>query len=111
MIDEYSFGRIVINKKEYTHDVIILEGKIIEWWREEGHLCQQKDLMDIPDKIEILVIGTGASGMMKIDGKAIDYFRQKKVKVIAEMTGDAVNTFNKLKEQNKKVAAAFHLTC
>jgi hypothetical protein len=111
MIDEYSFGRIVINKKEYTHDVIILEGKIIDWWREEGHLCQLKDLSDIPGSAEILVIGTGASGMMKVDSKVMDYFRQKRIKVIAEMTGDAVNTFNKLKGQNKKVAAALHLTC
>lgn len=111
MINEYSFGRIVINKKEYTSDVIILDNKIIDWWRGESHFCQIKDLKDIPDNIEVLVIGTGESGVMKVDENVSKHFKEKSIKVIIEMTGTAVKTFNKLKEENKKVAAAFHLTC
>jgi len=111
MIDSYDFGHISIDGKEYTHDVIILENKIIDWWRNEGHFAQAVDFKDIPDDIEVLVIGTGASGVMKVADEVFEHFKQKKIKVIAEMTGDAVKTFNRLKEEKKKAAGAFHLTC
>lgn len=111
MIDEYSFGRIIINKKEYTNDVIILDSKTIDWWRDEGHHAKVPDFADIPDNTEVLVIGTGASGVMNVDESVLKHFKSKKIKVIIERTGEAVNTFNKLIEENKKIVAAFHLTC
>ena len=111
MINEYSFGRIVIEKKEYTHDVIIIGPKIIEWWRDEGHHAKIQDFISIPNNTEILVIGTGESGVMKVDQTVLDHFKNKKIKVITEMTGNAVITFNKLIEENKKAVGAFHLTC
>jgi len=38
MIEHYSFGRIVIDGKEYTKDLIIYPDKIrANWWRKEGH--------------------------------------------------------------------------
>ena len=43
-IDSYSFGRIVINGKTYTSDVIIFPDKVdASWWRKEGHLLQLAD--------------------------------------------------------------------
>ncbi len=111
MIDSYSFGDIKIDGKEYTNDVIIIGSNIIGWWRQEGHFAQVPDFKDIPDGTEILVIGTGASGVMKVADEVVEHFRKKKTKVIMEMTGTAVKTFNKLIEQNKKAVGAFHLTC
>ena len=111
MIDSYSFGNIRIGGKEYTNDVIIIGSKVISWWRQEGHFAQVPDFKDIPDSIEIIVIGTGASGVMKVADEVVELFKKKKIRVIMEMTGTAVNTFNKLSEENKKVAGAFHLTC
>jgi hypothetical protein len=111
MIDSYSFGNIMIDGKEYTHDVIITGSNIIEWWRQEGHFARVPDFKDIPDDTEILVIGTGDSGVMKVAGEVVEHFRKKKIKVIMEMTGTAVNTFNKLTKENKNVVGAFHLTC
>jgi len=111
MIDSYSFGNIRIDGKEYTNDVIIIGSKVISWWRDEGHFAQVQDFKDIPDGTEILVIGTGASGVMKVAEEVVEHFRKRKTRVIMEMTGNAVNTFNKLSEEKKKVAGAFHLTC
>lgn len=111
MIDSYSFGNIMINGKEYTNDVIIIGSNIIGWWRQEGHFAQVPDFKGIPDGIEILVIGTGASGMMKVAGEVIEHFRKKKIKIIMEMSGAAVKAFNKLTKEKKKVVGAFHLTC
>ena len=111
MIESYSFGNIRIDGKEYTNDVIILGSKIISWWREQGHYAQVADFGDIPDDTEILVIGTGASGVMKVAGEVVEHFKKRKIKLIMQMTGEAVKTFNKLNEEKKKVAGAFHLTC
>jgi hypothetical protein len=48
---------------------------------------------------------------MKVDERVVEYFKQKKTRLTMEVTGAAVSTFNRLKEENKKVAGAFHLTC
>ena len=111
MIESYSFGNITTDGKKYTNDVIILDSKIISWWREESHLAQVADFADVPDDIENIVIGTGDSGMMKVDEKVLEHFKEKGIEVVMQMSGEAVNTFNELKQQKKKVAGAFHLTC
>ena len=38
MIEQYSFGNIVINGVSYINDIKIIQGKVIsEWWRKRGH--------------------------------------------------------------------------
>jgi hypothetical protein len=37
-IDHYEFGRIVVDGREVTNDLIILPGRVVRnWWRQEGH--------------------------------------------------------------------------
>ncbi len=68
-IDAYSFGSITIDGKTYRSDLIIYPDKIDQkWWRKSGHLLQMVDLRQITGyKPEILIIGTGASELMRID--------------------------------------------
>lgn len=109
MIESYSFGTIKIDGKVYNNDVIITD-KVTEWWREGGHDTKLVDFKSVPD-VDVLVIGTGASGLMKVSDEVTDYFEDKNIELIIKPTGEAVKTFNQLKKQNKKVAGAFHLTC
>jgi hypothetical protein len=111
MIEEYEFGKIRVDGKEYTHDVVIIPGKIIDWWRGEGHHARASDFKDIPDDVDILVIGTGASGVMDVDNDVAEYFRKKNIEIVIKKTADAVKEFNRLIEKNKKAGAALHLTC
>jgi len=38
MIEKYSFGRMTIDGKEYTKDLMILSGRVrADWWRKKGH--------------------------------------------------------------------------
>ena len=38
MIESYRFGKIVINGKSYSSDVIIIGDHVkANWWRREGH--------------------------------------------------------------------------
>lgn len=112
MINEYDFGKIVINDKQYTSDVILLEDRVYpSWWRKEGHKLCLEDLKTIKDsKIEVLVIGTGYSGCMQVLPEVKKFFDAKKVEVIVSHTQDAVKRYNEL-VGTKKVAGAFHLTC
>jgi hypothetical protein len=112
MIESYEFGGITIDGKTYNHDLILFDEKAIDWWRKEGHVVDIEDLKNLPNSFEVLVIGSGASGMCKVPDKTIDYIKKDlNAELVIEMTGDAVKTYNKLVDDSKKVVGAFHLTC
>ena len=98
--------------KIYTSDIIIYPDKINgNWWRKTGHLLQKEDLKDILNhKPEILIIGTGRYGVMKVPEETRNFIKSKKIKIIIEKTKKACEIYNELKDK-KKVIAAFHLTC
>jgi hypothetical protein len=111
-IDDYSFGKIVIDGKTYTSDVIVYSGRVdSSWWRKEGHYLQEEDLGDIVAAApEVLIIGTGSSGVMRVPQKTVDFLKSKGVRVLIEKTGKAVKIFNEHQDSNT-VVGAFHLTC
>ncbi len=111
-IDSYRFGKIVINGTAYTKDVLILPDKVISpWWRVEGHNLTVEDLTDVINSSpEVLVIGTGAMGAMRVPEETLEHLRGKGIEVLIKRTGAAVSEFNGLSGK-RKVAASFHLTC
>lgn len=111
MIEKYEFGSIKINGKTYDHDVIVWGDQIKGWWRKEGHYVDIEDLKDLPEKFGVLVFGNGASGVCEVPDKTIQYIKEKGAEVIVQMTGQAVQTYNKLLSEGKSVVGAFHLTC
>ena len=112
MIESYEFGRIVIKGKRYTTDVIIYPDHVEDnWWREEGHSLSPVDLWAIVQaEPEVLVVGTGRSGLMRVLPEAEEYLREQGIRLIAERTTEAVRIYNQLC-QSTKVVAALHLTC
>ena len=112
MIDEYNFGRIVIDGKIYTSDVIIFPDRVRdEWWREDGHSLSLKDIKEVlARKPDILIIGTGSAGLMRVPFPVVDEIRNRGIKLIIEKTGAAVQTYNRLYQDNT-IVGAFHLTC
>ena len=112
MIDGYEFGEITIDGKTYHHDVIIYKDRVDDAWRRvEGHRLSLGDVAQILDKKpEILIIGTGADGVMAVPEKVKAEIEAKGVKVLAKRTGDACKEYNEL-APSKNVIAALHLTC
>jgi hypothetical protein len=48
MIEQYSFGNIVINGEKYMNDVKIIQGNVVpSWWRKSGHHVEVEDVEDI----------------------------------------------------------------
>ncbi len=111
-IEHYSFGKITIDGKTYTSDVIIYPGKVdSSWWRKEGHYLQVVDLVDVINaKPEVLIIGTGYSGVMVVPKDTISHLESKGIEVHVARSEKAVEMFNKLQKE-KLVIAALHLTC
>jgi hypothetical protein len=112
MIDSYDFGRIVINGRQYITDLIVFPDRVEDgWWRKEGHNLHVKDLDEaIKDNPEVLVVGTGYSGLMKVPAETKEYVESKGIELIAQNTAEACKTFNRL-VKSKKVVAALHITC
>jgi hypothetical protein len=111
-IEHYSFGRIIIDGKTYTSDVIIYPGKVdASWWRKQGHNLEVADLKDvISAKPQVLVVGTGATGFMKVPKETLSHLESKGIEVHVERTDKAAELFNQL-QKDKIVIAALHLTC
>ena len=113
MIDSYDFGQIVIDGRRYTSDVIVFPDRVkADWWRKEGHQLHMEDIEEaLEEKLDVLVVGTGYSGLVKILPETEKYVRSRGAELIVQRTGEAYKTFNRLVESGKRVIAALHLTC
>lgn len=109
----YEFGLIVIDGKEYRADVIVLPSGVQSgWWRREGHSLVPEDLGAVVGAApEILVVGTGAYGVMTVPALTKSFLENKNIKMEAYPTRRAVARYNELAAAGVKVAAALHLTC
>jgi hypothetical protein len=110
-IEDYSFGRIVVDGGEETRDMIVLPGRVVRnWWRRDGHRLALDDLADVLDELpERLVVGTGAYGRLVPDTEALEQLRARGIQVDALPTAEAVQRYRQLDPDT--TAAALHLTC
>jgi hypothetical protein len=113
-IDSYSFGRIRVDGIDYSEDAILLRNEVRSpWWRSAGgHVFAPTDLEEVVAAApEIVVLGTGYFGRVKVPDKTLKVFAEAGSEVIVEKTSRAVETFNQLAAEDRDVAAALHLTC
>ena len=111
-IDSYHFGQIVINGTKYTSDVIIFPDRVQgNWRRNESHELTLKDITVIMNENpEILLVGTGASGQMRVLPEVERAAESRNIQLIVQPTGEACDLYNQL-SQVQTVVAALHLTC
>lgn len=112
-IEDYRFGSIRINGQTYRNDVKIINDSVKpDWWRKTGHLVRREDLSDLLETgPEIVVLGKGSPGQMVPETGLAEELEKEGIRLIARPTADAVAEFNRLREENRHVAAGFHLTC
>lgn len=111
-IDFCTFGKIVVNGTTYTDDLIIYEDHIQDSWRRaKGHFLRIDDIPLVVEKRpEVLVVGTGASGMMEVPRDTKSRLLAMEIEIVAAPTNRAVKYFNRLKSK-KRTIGAFHLSC
>ncbi len=113
-IQDYGFGRIVIDGEKFTSDVIVYPDRVdASWWRKEGHRLVPEDLPFLQENPpQILVIGQGRFGMMKIDPRFREWVEQLGIEFYATRSAEAVKMYNRFwKEGQRNIIGAFHLTC
>jgi hypothetical protein len=110
-IEDYSFGRVTVDGREETQDVIVLPQRVVRnWWRREGHGLVLEDLEAVLDELPArLIIGTGADGRMRPDPRTVDALRARGIDVEALPTAEAVQLYGAANPA--ETAAALHLTC
>jgi len=113
MIEDYGFGSMTVLGEKHRNDLKIIDNEIVgNWWRREGHAIYVQDIDDILySTVEVLVVGTGAYGGMKVTEEATRAIKGRGIELVAVPTKEAVTIFNTLHGQGKRVAGAFHLTC
>jgi hypothetical protein len=111
-IDSYRFGQAVIDGTAHRKDVVILPERVIGGWRrEEGHVLHPGDLGPVFGAApEVLVVGQGTYGRMRVAKETERALQEAGIELIARPTGEAVETYNRLRSE-RATAAALHLTC
>ncbi len=112
IIDSYQFGLIVVGGQKYTSDVIIFPDRVRDnWWRKTGHQLCFKDVAEVmTENPEVLVVGTGESGLMMVLPEMKQSAEAQGIRLIVETTDKACRTYNQLCH-SQRVVAALHLTC
>jgi len=116
-IEDYKFGVITVDGKDYKEDVLIgTSGKVAKRKTElsknnhEFSKEEIKDLLENNSDAELVIIGTGKSGFAKVTSEAEKFCANKGVQLEVAPTDKAIDRFNWW-QGKKKVAAIFHLTC
>ena len=113
MIDAYDFGLIKIDGQAFAKDVFInLVGEVKDWQREQSHLFQKNDVENfLEEELEIIIFGTGKSGLAKVSDELKTFIKSRGIKLVIVPTAHAVQEYNEMNQENKKVVAFLHLTC
>jgi len=112
-IDDYTFGRMVVDGVAYTSDLILLPDRVVDGWRRrEGHRLDPADLTAVAEAAPaVVVIGTGASGCMAIPAATRRWLEGQGAEVEAAPSSDAVTRYNACAAAGERVLGCFHLTC
>jgi hypothetical protein len=110
-LEDYSFGRVLVDGNEETGDVIVLPRRVVRnWWRRDGHALVLEDLSEVLEELPPrLVVGTGAYGRMEPDPQTLAHLSERGIEVEVLPTAEAVSRYGELNPA--ATAAALHLTC
>lgn len=110
-IEKINFGDIRINGKSYGEkDIILYPDSVIE--KQKTHEISASDFEQlILYEPEIVVIGTGFNGLVKIDKKIQEIAKKEEIGLEIEKTPQALEKFEELLGKGKKVVAWVHTTC
>jgi len=116
-IDSFNFGFIVVDGKQYICDVVILpDGKVKEREASKArlgsHTITWSDVASMANQQpEVVVIGTGTSALAKLSADVGINLGRANLNLLVLPSFQAVEKFNQLADEGKRVAALIHITC
>jgi hypothetical protein len=116
LINSLQSGKIVVDGKTYTRDILILTDGTVKY-RDDvfldfvNHIVKQAEINELLKGYpEIIVIGTGTDEKLRLSFHLERLITDMKADLIALATPKAVEKYNRLAENNNKIAALFHIT-
>ena len=112
-IEDYAFGRIVVEGRTYVHDLIIFPDRIEpNWRRRRNHRLGLEDLRDVlPSGPAFLVVGRGAHRGMHIPLETEVGLLDHRLTLVEGDSREMCRVFNHYLAEGKHTVGAFHLTC
>jgi len=112
-----SFGQITVGAKTYGHDIYLLaDGKVKKRKKRLAKAAYGTSHRIGPDELErvcqggpeVLFIGTGQYGAVKLTEEGREFLRQRGVECCALATPQAIGAYNDCRQPK---AALIHVTC
>lgn len=122
-IESTTFGRVVIDHREYTKDVIFSQDGVIRKRDKSrsGRIHGHRELaqIELEELIElnptVLVLGMGQSGSLPLSPETEKYLeqiiQQNDILLIRGRTPEIIERANKVLSSNERVVGMLHLTC
>lgn len=117
-INGTEFGHITINGQKYGQVLIVGEqilerdydrlNRLFGTSHQIGDWEVEKLLEQNP---EIIIIGTGQSGMLNVDQNFCDKTKNSGVEIITNITPKAIKIYNEKVKEGRRVNALIHTTC
>jgi hypothetical protein len=116
-IDGFNFGFIVVDEKQYDHDIVILpDGTVKERTPGKGRLGSHSITRSeiealIHEQPDVILVGTGVQGMARLAHDAEHYLMEPDFNLTMLTSPEIVKKYNQHVEDGEKVAALIHITC
>jgi len=113
------FGRIVVDGKEYDHDIVIypdgtVERRLKEISKRRHGTSHKLDIEEIVNYLghgeKLVIIGTGIYGMLSLTEESRKLLKDLGLEYVELPTQEAIKKYLEFRT-NKKVLAIFHITC
>ncbi len=112
-IEEYEFGRVMIDGVTYRRDLIVCpDGVREDWRRRDGHGLAPEDLAAVLDEVgpTTVIIGSGSSGALTVPRSTRSWIEDSNVELIVLPTKNACDQYNQMASAGK-IVAGLHLSC
>ena len=118
-IEHFSWAKFIIEGKEHSRDMgegkdIMVFGTEVSPWKDMGgHRLTPGSVEVLCGRdVEVLVIGNGVYGMVKVSDEVRKAIRDIGIReLIVEKTARACDTYNRLYNEERKAALLAHGTC
>jgi hypothetical protein len=116
-IDSFNFGFIVVDEKQYSHDIVILpDGTVKPRDPGKGRLGSHSIARSEVESLtrlepELILIGTGVNGMARLARDAEFYLLNPGLNLTVLPSHEVVKKYNQHVEGGDRVAALIHVTC
>lgn len=115
--ESIEWGAVVVDGEEFDYDVELTPGGELKPRTSEdkklgSHTFSKEEFVEMyEDGAEVVVVGTGTSGLAKLSSEAQAFLNEKSIEVVKSSSDKAIEEYNKLSGEGKKVAAIIHITC